>query len=148
MNCFKSAAKIMLIFAMFFSSSAQASRFTLHIGPPSAGNGGSNPLSIPPVNPIDYEIVYVTKRQREWSLSLIPGILYGTRMWFSPLNYVSLGGGLGMNIQGLGPAMYAAFGLDWCKALCFNLEYKKALIISSIGLSSAYAIRAGISVDF
>ncbi len=127
-------------------------RWTLQIGPPGVGTGGTNPVSIPPVQIQEYDVVYLTKTGRELSLSIFPGILYGQRTTFGA-TYLSMGGGLGIQVQGVGPGFYTAFGFDkpCMGTTCFHMEYKAALILlmgeGKPRLVSSYALRAGVSLD-
>ncbi len=134
---------------MIFSSggsSALGSAFTLRFGPPSAGNGGPNPLSIPPSG-ADVEASYVAKSGFETSLSVSPGILFGYRTNAGPGPYVSLGGGFVIDANGVGPGIYAGFGGDfWCGWVCFSAEVKQALGISEKHIVSPYALRVGASI--
>ena len=74
----------------FCASVAQAGTLHVLIGPPSLGQGGSNPVSIPPVNPVDWQVSYVNDAQREWVASVVPGLLYGQRFYKDGL-YAALG---------------------------------------------------------
>ena len=122
---------------------------TIHVGPPSIGAGGSNPISIPPVQPAEYEIVYLTQNDREWTFGLVPGLLYGARFHQNPF-YVGLGGGLVISINGAGPGVYSSFGVNLGRSIQFNFEFKKALSIdlSSSTMISPYALRMGASFPF
>ncbi len=117
---------------------------TVHVGPPSVGAGGSNPLSLPPLNPVEYEVVYLTDAGREWSIGLVPGILYGGRFQ-QGIFYVGVGGGLVISANGGGPGIYSSFGLDAGDRIKFNIEIKQALGIDlgSTGIVSPYALRIG-----
>jgi hypothetical protein len=117
---------------------------TVHVGPPSIGAGGSNPVSIPPLNPIEYEVVYLTDSSREWTFGLVPGLLYGGRFQ-QGLFYFGLGGGLVFSINGGGPGMYSSIGGDVGDKIKFNFEIKQALGIDlgSNHLISPYAVRIG-----
>ncbi|MBI2602771.1 MAG: hypothetical protein HYW48_06935 [Deltaproteobacteria bacterium] len=120
--------------------------FTLHVGPASSGGGGPNPVSIPPIQVIDYEFIWVTEEKREWSLSIVPGLFYGQRFMLSEGAYVSLGGGLVIDLNGVGPGLYSAFGYDACgSSLCFNVEFRKALGANFRHLMSPYALRVGVT---
>lgn len=122
---------------------------TIHVGPPSIGAGGSNPISIPPIQPVEYEVVYLTKNDREWSIGLVPGILYGGR-YQQGFFYVGLGGGLVISINGGGPGVYSSFGINLGQSTQFNFEIKQALGIdlSSSTLISPYALRMGVTFPF
>jgi hypothetical protein len=142
---------IIFVCACYFASYSHAygSQLTIHIGPPSPGMGGSNPISIPPINIVDYELVYLTDSLREWTLGLIPGLFYGVRSTKDPGPYLSAGGGIVINANGVGPGVYGAVGLNaFCgDRFCFNLEYKQAIGIAG-GLISPYAIRLGVGIYF
>lgn len=126
------------------STLAHGKSLTVHVGPPSVGAGGSNPLSIPPLNPIEYEVVYLTDSGREWSFGIVPGILYGGRFQQGAF-YVGIGGGLVISLNGAGPGAYSSFGLDIGNDIKFNVEVKQAIGIdlSANGIVSPYAIRIG-----
>ncbi len=146
-------SKIMLFIAsllmIFRADTLLASQLVVHLGPPAAGNGGPNPLTIPPLNPLDYEVVYITDADREWSISISPGIFYGFRSGGDEGTYASAGGGLVINANGVGPGVYTAFGYNaFCGTACFNIEYKQALGISDGHIISPYAIRMGLSFSF
>ena len=145
----------LLLLALLWSGAASAQRLTVHVGPPALGSGGSNPVSVPPVNPIDYEFVWLTKTDHEWSASILPGLFYGKRLWVGTNAgsrkgpYVSYGAGLLLNYQGVGPGVYSAFGLDQCgSSYCFNVEVKQALGLTGGRFTSAYALRVGMSFLF
>lgn len=121
---------------------------TLHLGPASVGGGGPNPISIPPTNILDYELVWFnSKKQAEFSVSLFPGIFYGHRATMKNGGYISMGGGLVLNIHGFGPGFYSAFGYNSCGYLCFNVEYKQAVGFLTGMVISPYAIRIGLTFD-
>ena len=125
-----------------------AADFTLNVGPPSLGIGGGNPVSIPPVSPLDYSFVYVSEQQREWTLSLSPGAFYGYRYDVNKEAgvYASGGWGIVLDANGIGPGVYAAVGWNRCATtFCFNAEYKQALGLSCI-LMSPYAFRIGVTI--
>ncbi|MFK7827085.1 MAG: hypothetical protein AB8G05_23280 [Oligoflexales bacterium] len=120
---------------------------TVHLGPASVGGGGPNPISIPPINILDYELVWITKNRSEISLSLFPGLFYGYRATMKNGGYISMGGGLVLNIHGFGPGFYSAFGYNSCGYLCFNVEYKQALGFITGMTISPYALRIGLTFD-
>lgn len=72
-------------------------------------------------------------------------MFYGVRSVFKGGFYLSMGGGLVINMHGIGPGIYSAFGYTSCSFLCFNMEYKQALGIASSMIISPYAIRMGLS---
>lgn len=117
----------------------------VHIGPAASGGGGTNPISIPPVEVLDYEVVWITPANREYSASFIPGLFYGQRFPFLPGGtYFSIGAGLVVDLNGYGPGIYSAFGYDACAGfICFNAEYKQALGLSLQTILAPYAVRIG-----
>ncbi len=120
--------------------------FTLHLGPVASGTGGPNPISIPPTQILEYEFVWIISKTRELSLSIIPGIFYGARFSIIAGAYVSLGGGVAIDSNGVGPGVYSALGYDACSGrYCFNVEYKKALGITQQTIIAPYAIRIGMT---
>lgn len=122
--------------------------YVIHVGPVSDGGGGPNPLSIPPVNILEYEFVWITPKESEWRFSLTPGIFFGDRYTSSTYNtYVSLGGGLVTDINGAGPGVYTAFGYDHCNWFCFNMEILQAVGIGGDSLLSPYAVRIGVTIE-
>lgn len=128
--------------AGFWALPALAGTFTVHVGPPAIGNGGPNPISIPPVRVVEYELQYCTDAGTEWNLAQTPGILVGSRTVFASSYYVSLGGGMVISANGTGPGVYSSIGanFDW-----FNLEFKQAVGFDydANQLISPYAIRIG-----
>lgn len=134
-----------LFLLVLVSSNTVLADITLHVGPVAGGAGGPNPISIPPTNFSEYEIVWVTKADSEYTLGVIPGIFYGKR-FRSSYAYVSAGGGLVIGFNGIGPGIYTAYGIDLCSvSFCFNLEYKRALGFTSKSLLSPYALRVGLT---
>jgi hypothetical protein len=130
---------------------ADASSVTVHIGPPSVGKGGANPVSFPPVNPIEYELVYVTDNDWEGNLGVTPGLLVGRRSEGAGGSYVSFGGGYVQSFNGGGPGIYSSLGIDTGgKVMKFNAEIKQAVgydFAESL-IVSPYAIRIGATVLF
>ena len=136
----------LLLSSCVYSNPVMASSITLRLGPPGVGNGGPNPLGIPP-SIVDMELTYLTKSGFETSLAAIPGLLFGFRTNAGPGLYASLGGGVLISANGVGPGMYAGFGSDfWCGWVCFNAEYKQAIGITTKHIIAPYALRVGISV--
>jgi hypothetical protein len=129
-------------------SQASASTIFLHLGPPSAGGGGTNPLSIPP-GVLDTEFVYLTQAKREITVGLIPGILYGARFGEPKGAYVSMGGGLIFNPDVATIGAYSAFGYSGqCNSWCFNIEYKQSVGLYAGRIVTPYAVRAGVGYQF
>lgn len=127
-------------------SEAFAGEITVHIGPPSLGNGGNNPVSIPPVNPLDYEVIYLTKKDVEWNVAASPGLLVGSRSRFGSL-YVSYGGGLVLDANGAGPGIYSSIGYNSNRKFGFNAEFKQALgfDFETESVLAPYALRLGVT---
>ena len=119
---------------------------TVHLGPAGVGCGGTNPISLPPTNPLDYSVVYLTKSNKEWSFSLVPGIFYGQRYkLFRSGAYLSLGGGAVIHLMGIGPGVFSAFGYNSCgERFCFNIEYRAALGYAK-QFFTPYALRIGMT---
>lgn len=136
--------RVFVLITMLFMTTPSYGDLTVHIGPASVGGGGPNPISIPPINPLDYEFVWLTENHTEWSLSLFPGLLYGYRAVMQSGGYISAGAGMVLNIHGVGPGFYTAFGFDHCAWLCFNVEYKQAIGFIPGMLINPYALRIGL----
>ncbi|MFK7872218.1 MAG: hypothetical protein AB8C84_03465 [Oligoflexales bacterium] len=115
----------------------------VRLGPPALGGGGANPLTIPPLSLQDYEITWISSKNREWNFSISPGFTYGYRT--SDLGmYASFGGGLMINKNGVSPGVYSAVGYtNPCKKYCFHIEYKQAIGILGT-MIHPYAVRMGI----
>lgn len=136
------------LFTWVISSLAHGSTLFVHLGPPSLGGGGTNPVSIPP-QAMDIEAVYVTDRAWEITMGLVPGILYGSRFADSSGFYVSAGGGFLFNPDLATLGIYTAFGYSPpCKPWCFNLEYKQSAGIYAGRMVTPYAVRAGAGYGF
>jgi hypothetical protein len=126
------------------SLTAIAGPLTLRMGPPGVGTGGTNPVGIPP-SAQDLDISYVTKSGWETSLSVVPGLFLGKRLDFKG-PYMSLGGGVALSANGVGPGPYSAFGYDiGSGSFRFNIEYKQALGVTTSGIVAPYALRVGIA---
>lgn len=136
--------KILVVMLLHSRASAE---LIVHFGPVSVGRGGPNPLSIPPVNPVEYEFVWLSADRTEWSYGISPGLfLYGKRHEFGFGPYMSCGVGAVLSAQGLGPGLYSAFGWEKCGWFCYNIEYKQALGIVAQQLVSPYAVRIGFTL--
>lgn len=119
------------------------------VGPTGSGNGGSNPVSIPPINPIEWKYNYLSDSGFETNVSISPGILFGGRMGKGS-TYVSVGGGFLFDANGYGPGAYASFGYvtggnksGWH----FNFEYMQTIGYDADGdggIISPSAARVGI----
>lgn len=134
-----------LMAMMSSSKTALAGTFTLRLGPPSVGQGGANPLGIPPGS-TDMEFAWITESQWETSFSVSPGFLIGKRHKWDGL-YVGIGGGLIISSNGVGLGPYTSFGWESSGSfLKYGIEYKQALGMASSGLVSPYAVRAGLGI--
>ena len=132
----------------FFSLSAYAGELTLRFGPAGLGNGGTNPLGIPP-GPTDFDLTWLTASDWETSVSVSPGIFVGKRAWHESGLYLGVGGGIVISGNGVGVGPYAGIGGSPGEGpFRFNIELKQALGMTSIGLISPYAFRLGVSYDF
>jgi len=106
-------------------ASAKSSH-SLRLGPPTVGQGGSNALGVPPGSE-DIEYGYVSEGNFEFNLGLFPGIMFGGRAELKQL-YSSLGGGLVIGGNGIGPGFYYSMGFlsEFIPGMFFNIEYKQA----------------------
>lgn len=149
MNSFKPWRQMVAAMALVASSTAIGGELDVHLGPPALGNGGTNPVSIPPVNPVEYEVEYATNNDWETCIAIVPGIFVGHRNRLPAGLYVSTGGGLVLDANGVGPGVYAAAGLSVGKGAKFNMEFKQAVgyNLGRAGLISPYALRLGVGFD-
>ncbi len=131
---------------LILSSAEPASAFSLSLllGPGSAGNGGSNPVGIPP-GTTDIDITMAWDSGFQIDLSLVPGLLFGKR-WTSGNWYVSLGGGILIDANGVGIGPYSTLGYmaDWG----FTAEYTQTLGISQLGFVAPGSGRIGYTFKF
>lgn len=134
--------------ALVFADSSFGSTIMVRVGPAAVGNGGPNPISLPPANPVEYEFSYITDADREFNVSISPGLFYGFRSQMANGIYVSLGPGLVINANGTGFGGFSAFGYESCGWICFNIEYKQALGWGNGNLISPYAIRIATGIKF
>ena len=134
-----------------FALAAAASTVIFHVGPPSLGTGGANPISLPPVNIYEYELEYVTQSDWEADLAIIPGVFVGKRSRTQGGgSYVSFGGGYAIDANGSGPGVYSALGYDYGKTIAWNFEFKQAIgyDFSKSTVVSPYALRIGAAFNF
>lgn len=129
---------------MIHAKSCLANGITLNVGPLSGGQGGSNPLAIPPLNFSEYQLVYTTSQNSEFVLGIIPGIFYGVRTSERGPFYASIGAGLVIGYGGGGPGIMSSVGLNaFCSLVCLNVEYRQAIAPSGKSLISPFAVRIG-----
>lgn len=135
-----------IAFAVATSASAKEALLTVHVGPPALGNGGPNPVSIPPINPTEWEVIWLTESDIEWNFAVTPGLMAGKRAELPYGMYVGMGGGLVLDANGAGPGIYSSFGINTGHQIRFNAEVKQAVGYAfGSGLISPYAIRLGVS---
>lgn len=145
----KSLINILILCAfMLWNYKCLGSGIFIKFGPSSLGNGGSNPISIPP-SLADTELYYISNTGFEASL-LISGILIGARLTQPPWGaYISIGGGLVLDVNGSGPGIYSAFGYDFgFETIKFNIEYKQALGITTHNIIAPYSLKLGVGIWF
>lgn len=129
----------------------QTHGISLKLGPPGAQNGHSNPLGIPP-GPQDIEVTYVHRCGIEGSVGIVPGLTGGMRYRAGNFLYGSLGGGLLITANGLGPGIYSAIGATLSRhwPVAFEVEFKQGVGISAgenkTHLIFPYALRIGAGV--
>ena len=109
------------------------------MGPASTGNGGSNPLGIPP-SALDLEFSYLTDSKWETAFAVCPGLTIGKRLQSGSL-YLGYGGGVIIDGNGSGIGPYTSFGWEIGNKFKFGAEYKQSLGITTIGIISPYAVR-------
>ncbi|MBM4253047.1 MAG: hypothetical protein FJ146_13825 [Deltaproteobacteria bacterium] len=142
----RAISSVICVVACTFMSLAaplQAGSIGLLFGPGNAGNGGSNPVGIPPGG-TDIAIKYVTSGNSELTVSLVPGILFGKR--FSDGNfYTSLGAGVLVSASGLGLGAYSSFGYlsGTGSGIHFNAEYTQSIGANGKGWTAPGAGRIG-----
>lgn len=139
--------KLLCLLLLLWAGLAEAKKWDVVIGPPSIGQGGSNPVSIPPVSPVDWQLSYINEDDREWVFSVVPGLLYGQR-WTHENLYAALGGGLLVTTSGLGIGGYHALGMEtepfWEKFRVV-FEYRQIVGYASDGPQFPYTVRIGVS---
>ncbi len=124
---------------------------SLKFGPPGAQNGHSNPLGIPP-GIQDIEFTYINKCGFEGGASIVPRITFGARYRSGQFFYGSVGGGLLITANALGPGVYSAVGVNFVRTTSFNFEFefKQGLGIGqrykngNAQIISPYAFRFGL----
>lgn len=132
-----------------FAPAGFAGELVINVGPPAVGAGGPNPVSIPPINPAEYQIAYATDHDWETSVSASPGLFFGRKSRTGSV-YVGMGGGLVIDANGSGPGVDASLGYEAGKGVKFNAELRQA-IGYSFGrrtVLSPYAIRLGVAFEF
>lgn len=134
------------ILGAFNASAAYAGVLVTKFGPAAVGNGGSNPLGIPP-GPADLELAWISASNWETSLSIVPGLLVGKRHTMGNY-YVGLGGGIVFNANGAGLGPYSSFGWQSDGPFILSFEFKQALGFTSAGIISPYALRMGVGYAF
>lgn len=139
-----------LLIGCLLSPEMQASTLHVLLGPPALGQGGSNPVSIPPVNPLDWQLAWVTDGQAEWVVSMVPGMLWGQRFYNEGF-YAAVGGGLLFTSSGLGVGVDHAYGYEsgpFFKRTRFQVEYRQVIGVGNYGWQFPYSFRMGMSYAF
>jgi hypothetical protein len=129
------------------SSLAEAGQFHLLLGPPSLGQGGSNPVSFPPLNPVDWQLTWLSDQKTEWVFSLIPGFFYGRRFYQGSF-YAALGGGLLITPSGVGVGVDHAYGYEsqpFLRNFRLQFEYRQIIGMAKYGWQFPYTFRIGVS---
>ncbi len=138
-----------LLFSSSFSKPAFGSELTVLLGPPSLGQGGSNPLGIPPTNIIDWQASYRNDEGGEWMLSVVPGLYYGRRFSLDSIT-LGLGGGVLIGANGVGLGLYQSLGYAspaFWKSYRFEAEYRQVVGFSGLGPEFPYTLRIGFSYE-
>lgn len=139
----------LFLLLLLSSETALAGRVGALLGPPSLGQGGSNPVSIPPLSPLDWQLTYVTDTDREFMLSVIPGLFYGQR-WRKDQFSIGFAGGILISTNGVGVAVSQS--LNWeskpfWESFRFEAEYRQVIGYTEIGAEFPYAIRVGLNYE-
>jgi hypothetical protein len=135
------------ILMCLLSSNLFAHGLFLKMGPPSLGNGGPNPLGIPP-KPIDMELTYV---HQDFEMSVgVPALSLGWKILQSEWGgSIAAGPALVLSAHAGGIGAYSSFAYTSSKeGLAFIAEYKNYLGISSEGLIMPYSLRIGLGYVF
>lgn len=144
----KAANRLISVVFFLLASTSFAGQLTLRLGPPSLGNGGTNPVGLPP-GIQDVDITYLTKNNFEMNFSIVPGLLFGKRAVHESGFYMSLGGGLIISANGSGLGPYAGFGWESSgKTFKFNAEFKQSAGVTAAGIVTPYALRLGMTYNF
>ncbi len=145
---FRNVSFVVVAFLFSLIQTASAGEIIVHVGPPSVGQGGTNPVSVPPLNPIEYEFQWISPRGFEANVGITPGLLFGARTPFSSGLYLGVGGGLVISGNGVGPGVYSSFGWNCGKKIFFNTEFKQAIGIAlhNNKIISPYALRVGMGL--
>lgn len=132
-----------LLMLFLVAQNATADQWELKLGPPGVGNGGTNPITF---QAIDYELTYLSG-DYQFSASIFPGLFVGPR-FYDGLLFGSLGGGLAISGNGIGPGVYTSLGLSTAgkKGHGFVVEYKQAFGVGEV-LLFPYALRFGVAVE-
>lgn len=124
-----------------------ASEVQLKLGPASVGNGGTNPLGIPP-GATDIDITYLTESDLHIAVSVSPGISIGQLFRHGSLFGV-LGGGLAISVNGAALALFSAVG--WQRSFhedfSYLIEYRSAIGAGAY-IITPYALRMGVGYEF
>jgi hypothetical protein len=125
----------------------------VHFGPAGVQQGHTNPLGIPP-QPTDVEVTYLHPSGVEFNVGLIPGITAGLRYRGGSYLYGSVGGGLILSAQGIGPGLYSAVGISFMRnwPVTIEAEFKQAAALAmgmgETHITMPYAFRLGAGVYF
>ena len=139
----------MLLNTLFVLKSEPARAFLLEVkaGPPGAGTGGTNPLSIPP-GVTDLEFTYISNSTFQYTLSLVPGLIAGKRFYHGHY-FGTLGGGLLFTANGAGFGPYVGMGYRTKRNKDFHFvaEFKQAIGFLEHYIAP-YAMRIGVAYGF
>lgn len=124
------------------SLKAYSFSYSLGIGPTSLGVGGSNPPS--GIRAYEYQGLLLFD-DHEFLFSVAPGIFWSKRSSTKGA-YISFGGGMVVDANGIGPGVNAGFGYNaFCEDQCLNIEFRKAIGFVSGHILAPYAVRIGLT---
>lgn len=141
---------ILITVVLAWAEFSIAGSFTFSTGPEQVGAGGSHPMAIPPTNPYQWGLTWVTDGGFESTLGLCPGLLFGKRFDSDGL-YVSVGAGaiVGNGETGFGPYSTLGYQSGGGKAgWHFTSSYTQAIGIAKGKYIAPSSMRFGAVLEY
>lgn len=150
------AVKIFLLCIMALPSYGFAQKYaaSVRLGPPSVGNGGSNPVNIPPTNVLDYELILETPEHWQYRLGVFPHALAAGKVFKQKYGfYTAIGASIVLSATGYGPGIYSSFGWRspaFLDRLTFDADYTQDLgiTVDDFKVTAPFALRIGLTCIF